>query len=272
VHRIGPLPERTALPVVLQMARGLRQAAFHGALHGDLSPRVVRIEPTGRVQVEDAGVGALNPRTDRPVRAPAYASPERRRGAASADVRSDVYSLGAILFFVLTGAAPGGRRRGGDARRPASAEANDPLGLGPDVAPDVARLVARMMAGDPSRRHATWDEVLLDLERAAPAESAPAHAAAARERVAGLMIARPAVFAGLALVIVVAGSVSLRVLMSDGPPARERFDSAMIQADALVRRGDVESARILIGRFVKDVGDPAVENEAARRLEELKGK
>jgi hypothetical protein len=61
LDRGGALPEHSAIAVVLQAARGLRQAAFHSVFHSDLSPSCLRIDASGRVRVEGTGLAALDP-------------------------------------------------------------------------------------------------------------------------------------------------------------------------------------------------------------------
>ena len=269
VYRVGALPERTALPVALQVARGLRQAALHGALHGELSPRAVRIDPQGLVKVEDAGFTSLLPSGSRAPSAPSFASPERLRSGTSTDARSDIYSLGALLYFLLTAHAPFPGDREKVQRQQSAASRPDAREWRPDVPEATAQYIMRLMAAMPDDRPASWDEVVAELERRVPGH-APRDAA--RSRLAEAMSANPYPFLAVAAAPLVAVAALLFAVIGSGPTPRERFDVAAEQADALVKQGDVAGARVILARFVKDAGDPAVEREAAGRLETLKGK
>ena len=197
VRRVGPLPEWTVVPVALQIARGLRQAAFHGALHGDLSPDVVRIDPSGRVTVKDTGVGALVPSSERAAKAPQYASPERLRGTPP-DARGDVYSLGALVYFLLTGHPPYEGDAAEVAKLHLAGAAPDVRAKRPDVSPDFAQLVARFLARKADERPLTWDQVLVELERRLPTrgDAEPENGFAARAR--EFVVDHPYLFAAAA--------------------------------------------------------------------------
>lgn len=265
VRRAGPAPETDALRVALQIARGLREAAFHGALHGDLSPRVVRITSSGEVKVEDAGLGGLHAASSRPLPSPGYAAPERLRDGAPPDARADVFSLGAVLHFVLTAHAP----FEADAPRPAG-PGPDPRKRRPAISPGLAQLVMTMTSSETSARPATWDDALAAIERLAAGALVPPPRAAEPRAVATFVTAHPFVAAALAAVPIVAAALLLRFGPEIGPSARERFDAAVHEADGLAAKGDTVGAAFTLGRFVRNTGDPAVEREAAARLQKLR--
>jgi hypothetical protein len=272
VRRAGPVPEKAAVSVALQVARALRQAAFHGCVHGDLSPRSVRVAASGQVQVEDVGVGALFPGPDAPVAAASFASPERLRGSPPPDARSDVYSLGAVLFFLLTGRPPHEGERDQVLRRVAVGSAPDPREHNPQVSADVAKLVLRMTSADPDRRQVTWDQALVDLERLVPGPRSEELRGNWRTRAVRLFSEHPFMVAGIAATPIVVIAAALFLGGAGGPSPRERYEIAVREADVLLGQGDIEGARLLIARFVTDAGDPAVERDAAARMDWLKAK
>jgi serine/threonine protein kinase len=159
--RQGTVSLHQALDLCLQAAAGLQAAHEVGLVHGNLSPSTILItEADGQSRVKlirfapssSSPVELPKPIYMAPVR-PGYASPERLSGHPP-DQRSDVFSLGAVLHHLLTGAPPEGARIG-------------PL-------PEVMRTVlARALAWDPAQRFETIREFASALERAALAASRP---------------------------------------------------------------------------------------------------
>src|SRR5262249_26383503 len=115
LHRDGPLSPATAVDVILQIVRGLEAAAAAGILHRDIKPSNCFVGENGLVKIGDFGISrSLRPAIDttqqlsrlgQVVGTPSYASPEQLRGAPL-DTRSDIYSVGATLFELLTGRRP----------------------------------------------------------------------------------------------------------------------------------------------------------------------
>ncbi len=107
VRKSGPMSVAGAAGVVQQLSRALLEVHRTGWLHADVKPSNVMIEPSGRVVLVDFGVARRS--TDYTPAAfsgtPTYASPEQVRGEPL-DERSDIYSLGATLYFMLTGRPP----------------------------------------------------------------------------------------------------------------------------------------------------------------------
>jgi hypothetical protein len=269
VGRIGPLPENIALAVVQQCARGLRQAAFQGVLHGDLSPTAVLIDAAGHVQVEDVGTAALissEPLEPKNVR---YAAPERLRGESPPDVSADVYSLGAILYFLLTGEAPYEGDKESVLRTQAAAGMPDPRESRSQLSEGAARLVTRLTTFDPADRPSTWDEVLVEVERQMPGGVSSELKGNLRHRLARVTAARPALLAILLPLPLLLVAAAAFLMGGTKPSPRERFEEASRQADVFVERGDLQQARELIQPFLTDAGDPAVERDAARRMDAL---
>ena len=124
VKRVARVAEPIALAVVMQAARGLREAAARGVHHGDLSPGFLWTDADGVVRV--AALGLQDAQPDRAPRAPLpFVAPERLAGGEP-DARSDMYSLAACLRYLAGGPAAAcggrpapwpGRRHPGDAHR-----------------------------------------------------------------------------------------------------------------------------------------------------------
>jgi eukaryotic-like serine/threonine-protein kinase len=180
--RRGPLPESEALGYVRQIADALTYAHAQGVIHCDIKPSNVMIAPDGRARVLDFGIArfeatlqseAEKTTTAHVVRGtPLYMAPELLLGGTP-NARSDVYSVGVVLFELLT------------ARRPyeglspvkllASGAPSPSISV---IAPGVSRalsdLVARAIAVDPQQRLATVSELKTGLDTVAATVSQPA--------------------------------------------------------------------------------------------------
>jgi serine/threonine protein kinase len=196
-----PLPER--LRAFERICEAVAFAHARGVVHRDLKPENVMVGPFGEVLVMDWGVakaldgGARAPASDgAPLAATAatavgavigtlaYMAPEQAGGEAGRTGRpADVYALGAILYFLLTGRAPfegpaAERRARGDAR----AEPEPPRRLDPKIAPALEAIVLRAMAVEPGDRYATAEDLSAEVARFLDGDRVLAHREGALER------------------------------------------------------------------------------------------
>jgi eukaryotic-like serine/threonine-protein kinase len=164
IQRERPLPERDALELALQIARALSFAHAHGLCHRDVKPQNVLLDDEGRAKVTDFGIArpldvqAGITQTGTVMGTSDYIAPEQARGA-KATVQTDVYSLGAVLFELLTGEVP---FRGDNFVAVAMRHINEPVPSireqRPDVSPCSEAVVQRAMAKDPRERFQSMDE------------------------------------------------------------------------------------------------------------------
>jgi serine/threonine protein kinase/Tol biopolymer transport system component len=164
----GPLPIDEALEAAQQVARGLVKAHRHGIVHRDIKPANLMITTDEIVKILDFGIAKLAgaaglTRIGSSLGTPGYMSPEQARGE-EVDPRTDVWSLGAVLYEMVTGRRP---FRGGDDQAVLYALFNqepEPVAqLRPDAPPELVRIIGRMLEKDPDRRYLTAAEALADL-------------------------------------------------------------------------------------------------------------
>ena len=166
----GPIAVDEARTIAIQLTEGLVHAHEHGITHRDIKPRNIMLTDGGQAKLLDFGVArdidaATLTREGAAVGTPAYMSPEQSRGEPT-DARSDLWSLGVVLYEMLAGMRP---FVGDGPLTVMNAIANrdpEPLTeLRDDVPPDLAATVARLMSKDPDDRHANAPELLTDLEQ-----------------------------------------------------------------------------------------------------------
>jgi tRNA A-37 threonylcarbamoyl transferase component Bud32 len=162
------LPLETALQLTLELAEALDCAHGQGVVHRDLKPANILITEDGHAKIADFGVAKLNlanfTLAGRALGTPAYMSPEQLRGDA-VDGRSDLFSLGVVLYTVLTGYRP---FQGNSAATVSFKVVNrDPVPasvLDTDLPPGLDYIIARAMAKDPSQRYQRGMEMVLDIQ------------------------------------------------------------------------------------------------------------
>src|SRR6516162_3804192 len=112
LERVGKLAEAEAIRLITQAAEGLIHAHNQGLIHRDIKPDNIMVTPSGTVKIADLGLvkeleSDLNlTRTGRGLGTPHFMAPEQFRNAKNVDVRSDIYSLGATLYQMVTGELP----------------------------------------------------------------------------------------------------------------------------------------------------------------------
>jgi eukaryotic-like serine/threonine-protein kinase len=174
--RRGPLPVRQALDNAIQLVEGLAAAHQAGIVHGDIKPGNVLVTERGRLKILDFGLarraddGEAEPGDVRGTLP--YMSPERTRGEP-ADQRTDLWSVGVVLYELLAGVRPFEGETEADLVRAIQAQAPLPLQtLRPDVPPALARVVDRCLARDPARRYPDARALLANLQAAETARGA----------------------------------------------------------------------------------------------------
>ncbi len=166
-----PMPPDKILQLMRPTCQALSYAHRQGVLHRDLKPSNIMVTTEGDVFLTDFGLarmvqaGESTLSQDMMVGTPQYISPEQAQGISNLDGRTDIYSLGVILFEMLTGRVPF------SADTP-FATVHDhiyaplplPSTINPDIDPDVERMLLKALAKEPDDRFATADDLLKALE------------------------------------------------------------------------------------------------------------
>ena len=171
--RRGPLDPAYAVELVIQVLKAARFAHRHGIVHRDLKPHNVMLDGEGRVKVTDFGIaraGASDMTETGSIMGTAqYLSPEQAQGHAVTE-RSDLYSVGVMLFELLTGRVPfEGESAVTIALRHVSEPPPAPSRLNPAVSPALDSVVLRALEKDPGRRFHDADEFIAALAATAEA-------------------------------------------------------------------------------------------------------
>lgn len=165
VEGSGGISPTQAIEIVRQAAEGLEYAHGQGVIHGDLKPSNLIVDASGIVKIRDLGLARLTESSPAPgdestevatLAAQSFHAPEQ---ASKREVSPlvDIYSLGAIFFYLLTGKPPlGGVNK-----------AQDVKSLCPAVSDEAAEICAKMLAEDPAARPQTAKQVVVGLDVAA---------------------------------------------------------------------------------------------------------
>ncbi|MCI0361081.1 MAG: serine/threonine protein kinase [Planctomycetaceae bacterium] len=173
VDRNGPLPLADALYFTLKVAEALEHSSARDVVHRDIKPSNVLVTADASVKLVDMGLARLHQVDSSSDDLTAsgvtlgtfdYISPEQAQDPRLADIRSDIYSLGCTLYFMLTGRPP---FPDGTALqkliRHSREEPDDVRLLRPDLPPRVSALLARMLAKKPAQRQQSAQELVADI-------------------------------------------------------------------------------------------------------------
>ncbi len=163
-----PLSPARALSIAVQVAEGLAYAHEHGVVHRDIKPSNIMVVADGPVKITDFGLARRRVSADVTLSgtmlgSPRYMSPEQALGKR-ADHRSDIFSLGVVLYEMLTGVAPfGGENEFALAQQIMNFAPPAPSAVISEVPKGVDSVVARMIAKLPDERYQSARELARDL-------------------------------------------------------------------------------------------------------------
>jgi serine/threonine protein kinase len=174
LRRRGIIDPDPALGIAIEIASALGYAHRQGIIHRDVKPENIMLALTGRAKLADLGLAKFVERRERDVQrgidgrpriwgTPAYIAPEAALGRDT-DGRSDLYSLGATLFHMLTGQPP---FPGGTITEILTLHVHEPLPalqtVSPHLPQNLNEVLEKAMAKQPGRRHQTGEELVADL-------------------------------------------------------------------------------------------------------------
>lgn len=160
----GPISEEMALSVVGEIADALDHAwREFGIIHRNIKPSKIVIRGNGGALLEDMSLSkswkedSESTYTRGFVGTLSYASPKRAKGDMNINCQSDIYSMGATLFYAATG------------RRPLNSTTNesprDLRAFNSNISANFSKMVQKMMEAEPNKRQADWREVIADIKR-----------------------------------------------------------------------------------------------------------
>ncbi len=181
VESTGLLTSTQVARFGIQLAQGLAAASEAGVLHRDIKPANCFLESDSRVKIGDYGLSLpSNPQVEGDLTmsgdflgTPAFASPEQVRGE-KLDLRSDLYSLGATLYYLATGRPPFAAGRGAKLLADVlTARPESTRSIRPEIPRGLDRIILRCLEKDPAKRYATYAELEEALSEVAIAPIAP---------------------------------------------------------------------------------------------------
>ena len=165
------MPSRAAVGIARQISRGLHAAHEQGIIHRDIKPQNVLIDAKGEVKLMDFGIARMAETPEGVTQAglivgtPHYMSPEQVRGL-QLDARSDVYSMGVLIYEMLVGRRPfESSSLTGVLTAHITEAAKPPIDLRPDIGREVNAIVMRCLTKEPKTRYADAGALLADLDR-----------------------------------------------------------------------------------------------------------
>jgi predicted Ser/Thr protein kinase len=195
LRRIGRLPEDKALDIARQLCAGLAAAHTKGVLHRDLKPANIMLDGRGQVVITDFGLaGVADQIQGAEVRSgtPAYMAPEQLAGK-EVSTRSDIFSLGLVLYEVFTGKRAFSEKSPEKLRASPDRTVSRPSSVVRDLNPVIERVILRCLEEEPSARPAT----VLSVAAALPGGDPLAAALAAGETPSPQLVAASGETAGL---------------------------------------------------------------------------
>lgn len=250
--RQSGIPIEDAVALLTKVARAVYFAHQHGVLHRDLKPANILLDAAGEPHVADFGLakeldsGSDLTRSGAVLGSPSYMSPEQAAGKSeSLSVATDIYSLGAILYELLTGRPPFLAATPLETLRlVVEQEAQRPSTVAGRADRDLETICLKCLEKEPSRRYATAGELAADLERWLRHEPIHARPVTSRERFRKWVRRHPALasVSALLLVVLLAGLSGVTWQWQKAEQARRSETQQLRRAEAALARSAIALA------------------------------
>jgi WD40 repeat protein/tetratricopeptide (TPR) repeat protein len=246
---------RAAAQLLVQVARAVQHAHQRGILHRDIKPGNILVDAQGEPHVTDFGLarriegegnltlsGAI-------VGTPEYMAPEQARAQKGLSTAADVYSLGAVLYALLTGRAPfPGANVLETLRRVVEEDPAPPRSINPRVPRDLEVICLKCLRKDPAARYDSAEELAAELERWLNGEPIKARPIGLHERTVKWVRRRPAV-AALVVLLLLAVQAGLGAFIwqyNDAVTQKNRVEQEIQEKEkeSLARQAYAEKARV----------------------------
>jgi eukaryotic-like serine/threonine-protein kinase len=224
VMKMGPMPLSRAADIACQTLEALSYAHSRGVTHRDVSPTNILISSRGAVKLMDFGL-AIQPKDARltqsgvPVGSLAYMAPEQVKNGADADFRSDIYSMGVVLYQMLSGKRPFTSDNGFEIMKAHIEKAPPPLRQWvPQIPDSVERIVLKALEKRPDARFSSADSFKKALmEVVNPTTPAKAVSVAPKSFSERHIALRPGTLAAITLVVILLSFLAARSIFSNPP-------------------------------------------------------
>ncbi|GAB4501921.1 MAG: hypothetical protein Fur0035_14650 [Anaerolineales bacterium] len=182
IENLGKFSVEDALPLIIQACAGIGYAHRAGLVHCDVKPHNMLVTPDHRLKVTDFGIAraiaSIHPDEQSDViwGSPLYFSPEQAAGGAPSPA-SDVYSLGVVLYEILTGRPPFSASTAEDlAKLHRESLPVPPSKFNPKISPELEKIILKVLSKEPAQRYRTADQLGRVLMTFGPARQSAAEA------------------------------------------------------------------------------------------------